>query len=604
MHSGNKRGHKTTLLLCSFLAGAGFLGAATDDSTTTAPQSTAVPAPQSQSDEILKLKAALADQQKQLQALQQSMKTQQELLDKALAVQPPNANSAGGFDTAGQVASTVPIVPAIRRPVPGIPAALTAAYPAPSPAAYPLPQGNSSSAATGNPCDAKTPAAGSTVPAYIRMGSVCVVPVGFMDFTTFWRDKAAATGTLGSNFGSVPYNNGANGNLSEYHFSVQNSRLGFRLDGDWKGTHFIGYNEDDFNGTGGSTNYAVTNGAIVPRIRLFWIDVRKGPIEFLAGQSWSMLTPNRKGLSALPGDLFYSQVIDINYIAGLTWTRQPGLRVLLHSPGDKVNFGFSIEQGDPYGGGSGGGGAITLPAALAALVPQQVDQGSNISVSGSGYLNQATFMPDFIAKLAFDPTSRFHFELGGILSADHIVFPAAPWVHHKDTRGGVTFGLNAAVTKSVRFVASGMLSDGEGRYLFGAGPDFIVRANGDLSPVHADSWISGVEATVKNTLLYAYYSGDYIGRNVAIDTNGSLIGYGFKGAANSNNRAIQEATFGFNQTMWKDARYGAINLMGQYEYLLRAPWYWAAGVGGGKQTHDNTIYFNLRYTLPGSMPNF
>ena len=49
------------------------------------------------------------------------------------------------------------------------------------------------------------------------------------------------------------------------------------------------------------------------------VDVRKDKLEFLAGQSWSMLTPNRKGISALPGDIFISQVVDTNYMAGLTW---------------------------------------------------------------------------------------------------------------------------------------------------------------------------------------------------------------------------------------------------------------------------------------------
>ena len=44
-------------------------------------------------------------------------------------------------------------------------------------------------------------------------------------------------------------------------------------------------------------------------------------------------------------------------------------------------------------------------------------------------------------------------------------------------------------------------------------------------------------------------------------------------SANSQNRAIQEITFGFNQTIWANPRYGAINLMGQYEYLTRNPWY-------------------------------
>jgi hypothetical protein len=68
------------------------------------------------------------------------------------------------------------------------------------------------------------------------------------------------------------------------------------------------------------------------------------------------------------------------------------------------------------------------------------------------------------------------------------------------------------------------------------------------------------------------------------------------------NRAINELTFGFNQTMWSNPRYGAVNVMGQYEWLQRDPWFVA--LGSPKATHDNTIYFNIRYTLPGSMPNF
>jgi hypothetical protein len=64
-------------------------------------------------------------------------------------------------------------------------------------------------------------------------------------------------------------------------FSIQNSRLGLRVDGDWKGTHFIGYNEFDFLGTSGASNLNTTNGAVVPRLRLYWVDVRKG-----AGSFW------------------------------------------------------------------------------------------------------------------------------------------------------------------------------------------------------------------------------------------------------------------------------------------------------------------------------
>ncbi len=330
-----------------------------------------------------------------------------------------------------------------------------------------------------------------------------MVPIGFMDLTGVWRDKNAAS-SIGTNFGSVPLNNAVSAKNSEFRFSPQNSRIGFRIDGDWKGAHFIGYNEFDFLGTSGATNLTVTNGAFVPRLRLFWVDVRKGKVEFLAGQSWSMLTPGRIGISPLPGDLFYSQVIDVNYMAGLTWTRQPGVRVLIH-PSNKVTFGLSFENPDQYMGGAKGGSAAVLPTALTSLATTQLDNGGSISGT-STVLSTPTVMPDIIAKLAFDPSSRFHFEVGGIASQYKIwnlLTGTAPGAgqHFSTTGSGVQVGINAGITKNFRLITTNFFDDGEGRYLFGQAPDVIVRSNGALSAVHSAGTVDGFEATVKKTLI-------------------------------------------------------------------------------------------------------
>jgi hypothetical protein len=610
-------GYRSSLLLASLLVGASLLGAA-DDATTTSNTAAGAVVTQSQNDEIAHLKATLAEQQKQLQLLQQTLQNQQSLLEKALnakpAVDTPSGTSSGTFNGVGEVASTSPIIPRIN-PIPLAPLPAVA-YPSPS-IAGPLPQGTSSSGSTGNPCDAPE---NGPVPAYIRLGSVCIVPIGFMDLTPFWRDKNAGS-SMGSNFGNIPLNNTANGNLSETKFSIQNSRLGLRVDGDWKGTHFIGYNEFDFNGTSGSASLAVSNGAVVPRLRLFWVDARKGNWEFLGGQSWSLLTPNRRGLSALPGDLMYTQVIDINYTAGLTWSRQPGARILYHA-GSKWTMGLSVEQPDQYMGGSAGGSVTVLPAALLGLEGTQLDAGLNLGAcsnstptsgtafsftcTGESYLAQPTVTPDFIAKLAFDPNSRFHFEVGGIVSTFKTnnlatVGTTPAFNQHYTTTGqGLLVGINVGLTNNIHLVSSNFWDAGEGRYLFGQAPDLVVRANGNLSALHSGGTINGVEATVGRTLLYAYYGGIFVGRDVSIDTNGKPVGYGYTGS--SQNRAINEITFGFNQTIWRDPRYGAINFMGQYEWLERSLWYNASTAPKG--THDNTIYLDVRYTLPGSMPNF
>jgi hypothetical protein len=571
---------RTSALLASVLAGASFLGAADDANKAVVPATAASSTAASQNEEIARLQAALAAQQKQLEMLQKTLEQQQKLLQSTID---SAAVPQGSRAVLGTVASISPVVPA--------PAPAPFAFPAPRPQAAPAAKG-------GNPCESGPDS--NAVPPYLRLGSVCIVPVGFMDLTTVWRDKNAAS-SIGSNFGSVPYNNTANGNLSEFRFSPQNSRLGVRIDGDWKGAHFIGYNEFDFLGTSGSNALTVTNGAFVPRLRLFWVDVRKDKIEFLAGQSWSMLTPNRKGISALPSDLFYSQVIDVNYMAGLTWTRQPGMRVLFH-PNSTVTFGLSAENPDQYVGGSAGGSGITYPAAYSALAGTQLDNAQNIG-SGNTVLAAPTVAPDIIAKVAFDPSSRLHFEVAGIERSFKTVNPALLSQHFGKTGGGVQFGINGEVVKNVRLISTNYYSDGGGRYLFGQAPDLIVRGDGSLSLVHAAGTVDGVEATIKNTLLYGYYGGIYIGRNAAYDANGkTLLGYGYTGSANSQNRAINEVSFGFNQTLWKNPRYGALNLMGQYEWLQRNPWFVA--IGAPKATHDNTIFMNIRYTLPGSMPNF
>lgn len=552
-------------------------------------------APETNPADVTAMKQQLADQQKQIDMLKLALEDQKKLIERMSGTTPlqPGSTSATGSSsnqdfnlpskTLGQVASATPVIPAApAAPAVVPPSILNPPQP---------PPGNPT-----NPCEAVPT---GQAPAFFRLGSTCLVPIGFMDATFFWRDKNSGGSGIGSNFGNIPYNNTVNGKLGEARFSPQNSRIGFRFDGDWKGAHFIGYNEFDFLGTSASNAITVTNGAFVPRLRLYWVDVRKGKVEFLAGQSWSMLTPNRRGISALPGDIFYSQVMDVNYMAGLTWTRQPGFRVLYH-PADTVTFGFSVENPEQYIGGSAGGSTITLPSAstLSGLSGTQLDA-ANVNYS------TPTLTPDFIAKLAFDPNPRFHAEVGGIESNFKIINPANLTLGQTSTKSGagVLAGMNGEVFKGFRLITTNFWGDGEGRYLFGQAPDLTVTAQATLSLLHSGGTVDGFEATYGKWLLFGYYGGIYIDRETLLDANGtSKIGYGYAGSPNSQNKAIQEGTIGFNNTVWRDPRYGAINLIGQYEYLTRAPWFIAAGAP--KATHDNTIYFDIRYTLPGSMPPF
>jgi hypothetical protein len=431
-------------------------------------------------------------------------------------------------------------------------------------------------------------------PLQFHIGSATLTPVGFVDFTTVFRTTNPGTG-IGTNFGSIPYNNSTAGSLSEVRFSSQNSRVGIRVDAVVKGANVLGYLETDFLGAAPS-NASVSSNSAALRLRVFWASVRKKKWELLAGQSWSLLTPNRKGLSPLPSDLFYSQVVDVNYQNGLVWSRDPQFRLVYH-PSDTVALGVSLENPDQYIGGSGGGGLITLPAAFSAN-------------NYSGELNNGTttysvpnLHPDIIGKIAFDPKlpngHALHFEVAGVYRTFRLYNPLTK-VTYRSAAGGGSLNVNYEVVKNVRLVSNNFVSDGGGRWIFGQAPDLVVRANGSPSPVHAASTVSGIEAQAGNTQLYAYYGGVYVKRNVALDVNLTPVGYGYAGSPNSQNRSIQELTFGMTRTFWKDAKYGALQVMGQYSYVMRGPW--AVAAGAPSSAHSNMVFFNLRYTLPGSAP--
>jgi hypothetical protein len=141
-----------------------------------------------------------------------------------------------------------------------------------------------------------------------------------------------------------------------------------------------------------------------------------------------------------------------------------------------------------------------------------------------------------------------------------------------------------------------------GRWLFGQGPDLIVNRDGHLSLLPGGAASIGIESqATKNILLYSYYGGDYFGRGVTVDTNGAQIGYGFTGSPNTNNRTIQEFTMGIQNTLWKDPRWGALQLYFQYSHLFRDPWFVALGAPSQAQT--NMYLVNMRYGFPGEAPS-
>lgn len=461
----------------------------------------------------------------------------------------------------------------------------------PAPAA---PQNSAPAPATQQTAAAKPPDS----PLSIRLGNGSITPGGWVDFTAYYRSTDVGSG-LGTSFGSIPFNNTVAGGLSETRFTAQSSRITLRADETFGATKVFGYAEADFNGYLPSNAYVSTNSDTL-RLRVYFSDLSRKRWELLGGQSWSLLTPNRVGVSPFLSEIYNTLHLDTNYQVGLTYARQTQLRAVYHFT-DSIALGLSAENPEQFSGS-----AATFPTLFSST-----ETDVNSSTGAGGGTATPTLHPDVIAKLSADPAwgeRRWHFETAGLLTPVAILTPASVTkaTSYKDERegGGISGAANVEVVKNLHLILTGFWSDGGGRYIGGLGPGFVVAQNGSKTApftaqlVHSGSGIASAEWQAdKRNLLEFSYSGAYFDRVFSTDpSTGTLVGYGFKGSTNNNNRAIQEGTFGTQSILWKRGGYGSVQVLTQSSYITRAPWYVA--LGAPKDAHVFAGYANLRYVLP------
>jgi hypothetical protein len=537
-------------------------------------------------DDLKQLRERIAEQEEQIKRLQQSVDEQQKMLERSVAANSaatPAAKASGTADGTPVVAASanasadnaVNIVPAVNYGGNGVSG---------------WPRGGNGQHNTTQ----------TSSPLSISIGDTTFTPLGFVDATFFGRSTNVGSG-VGTNFGAIPYNNVTTNHLSEMNFTTQNSRIGFRVDSQVLGAKVLGYFEADFLGNQAG-NVFVSSNSDTFRMRNVFVDVQKDGFEILGGQDWSFMTPNRKGLSPLPRDIFFTQDMDTNYQAGLVWARQTQFRFIAH-PNENVAFGVSLENPEQYFGGINGASTSVAPAAYSTQALAQFNNGAGLNYT------VPNLHPDIVFKGAYDGhvgKKLMHIEAAGLVRSFKFAYGAGLPVKYNSSTATAASGEvngNFEVAKNFRLIANTFFGSGNGRYVFGQAPDVVIRADGSISPVHTYSTVDGFEANIaKNTLLYGYYGGIYIGRDVVYDSTASgstlakpvYVGYGYRGS--TQNRSIQEGTLGIVQTFWKHPSYGALSLITQYSYLTKNPW--SVLTGAPKDTHTNMYWVDLRYTLP------
>jgi len=440
-------------------------------------------------------------------------------------------------------------------------------------------------------------------PLSFKIGDAEFTPGGFLDFASITRTENLGSG-IATSFGTVPFKGTPQSALTESRLSSQYSRLSLKVHANvGDSTSVTGYVEADFLGFEPANAYTTANSNSL-RQRVYWVDVRHGKWEVLGGQEWSMLEPNRVGISPDTADVFSTLNEDPNFQVGLIWARQGQFRAVYHA-NDWWTLGVSIENPDQYVPAS-----VVFPSDSFA---SQFDNGSGSTSAASSATNTAspTLHPDIVLKTAFDwkPFGHAaHVEASGLISSFKAYNAlATPATTSTITGGGGSLNANFELFNNFRLIGNSFYSCGGGRYIFGLGPDVVVRPNGDLACVHSGSGIGGFEwQTTPKYTFAAYYGAAYFDRNFgAFPTTGSTcngqvgftcVGFGFPGSSTTANRAVQEATFDVIPTLWSSPYYGKLQLIGQYSYLTRAPWWVAPGTP--KNAHLSMIYLDVRYVLP------
>jgi hypothetical protein len=438
----------------------------------------------------------------------------------------------------------------------------------------------------------------------------------FLAAETVYRQRATGGG-LNTQFNGIPLNNAPQGQYSEFYGSARQSRVAMFAEGKVSPDFVLhGYYEADWLSAGATSNNNQSDSYTL-RQRQLWAQARVNSLTFTAGQMWSLATETTK-LTQNKSEILPSS-IDPQYVAGFVWERQYGFRVSKDF-GTKLSIAASAEN--PQILGIAGHGIPTN------VVIGQAGNGGGLYNAGANYASNVA--PDFVAKIAYEPTGWGHYEIFGIgrffrarvYPNATAATPSAVGAYNDTTTGGGIGGSLRVPTlnKHLDVGLKGLWGDGIGRYGSSTIADTTARPDGQLALIHGFSTIGTLEFHVTPRLdVYANYGGDYVGRRYFITAPGKAVGYGspfnvetgcnteppppitntgFTPGSQTNCTAdtkdVQEFTAGYWYNFYNGPK-GRLRQGFQYAYFQRNIW---SGVGTTPSATNNMFWTSLRYYLP------
>jgi hypothetical protein len=424
----------------------------------------------------------------------------------------------------------------------------------------------------------------------IQLGGINLKLGGFIEAAGIYRTRNEVA-DVGSDYNNgIPFNISPLAHENETRFSARQSRLSLLATGDVSpATHLAAYYEMDFLASGTTSNSRESN-SYTPRTRNIYATLDKDDWGFhlLAGQNWSLLTTNTKGI--MPRGEQIPMTIDAQYVEGFNWLRVPQFR-LVEDFGHGLWAGVSAES--PQAVTSGG---VVLPGGV----------NDNNPGNPAGLLNSATsysndYIPDFDGKIAFDP-GWGHYEFKTLLRT---FTDRAAGTNHNTT--GYGFGGAATMPIAPQFVElqlSGLGGYGIGRYGSGQLTDIAFKSDNVhlVSIPEAQGLIGLIGHPWTGNDLYIYGGWEHADRAGAASTSGygspTLIvsGCNTEGAdpktCQAETRDLRQITAGF----WQDVYKGSF---GRFVFGFEGGQIWRDGFSGtgGKTPRTNIAIFmtSVRY---------
>ncbi len=345
---------------------------------------------QSRSSDIQELKDAIAAQQQQIQQLQeQTQQLQEQVRTRDSAIQQLETRvgqAESAADKAQQeAAATVGQTPKSAEEISGLQHEVADLRTLSATSAQALQ-------------DTEKRVSGIETPLAVRYKGITLAPGGFLSADTVWRSHATL-GDIATQFNGIPFSASGQARASEFYGSGRASRWSLLAQGKGGETNLTGYYEADFLGAGITSTNSQANSYVLRQRQVWGQAGFHNGWTFTGGQMWSLVTEMRTGLDALTW--LSPQVIDTQYNAGFSYTRQYGVR-LTKDFNDEVWLGMSVENAQTLLTVSGN------PTNFLIGGPGNDRGAYNPNTNYS-----SNYSPDFIVKMAFQPGFG-HYEVFGV----------------------------------------------------------------------------------------------------------------------------------------------------------------------------------------------